>query len=129
MANIQTQMKTEESRDRKAEAATRIHESAIVGHDSSEIPEPEGDPLLKTIKRWVSKRSYNEKLATVLLWQLVSKEGEFKEPDNTIGNTLLREWEDEVVRASGDPDYLEQAPAEEVAVTTAAATMIPWCVK
>lgn len=106
-------------------------QSAIAGETSmvdtsSDETEPEGDPHVKTIKRWLQNRSYSEKLAAVILWQLTSKECHLEEPDNRIGNTLFRQWEKEVVTKSGDSEYLESAPADEVAVTAATTIMLPW---
>ena len=99
---------------------------ASVEGTSSEAPEPEGDLHLETIKRWLSKRSYSEKLTAVLMWQLVTKESAFEKPDNSIGNDFFHQWEDEIVTNSGDPKYLENAPVDEAAVTSATTIMLPW---
>jgi len=86
----------------------------------------EGDPALKTIKRWLSKRTFQEKLTAVLLAELLEKESEFDEPDKKIGNETLRRWRYEVIRASGDTEYLENADRDEIAVTSSVNVMLPW---
>jgi len=88
--------------------------------------EMEGDPKLRTIKRWLSGRSFSEKLCGILLWQLINKECEFDKPDNEIGNNYFRAWEKEVIDTSGDPEYLQKADSDEAAVASITAAWIPW---
>ena len=97
------------------------------GSERSILPsEAPGDLRIKTLKEWMQRRTYAEKLAAVALWQLISNESDFEKPDNDIGNRFANQWEDEVTAASADPDYLHKADPEEVAVTAAVAMMIPW---
>lgn len=91
--------------------------------------EPKGDPNLKTIKRWFTQRSYTDRLTGVLLWQLINKEHTFEKPDRSIGNDYFKQWEDEIIERAGDPEYLENAPADEAAVTATTAIMIAWQAK
>ena len=85
-----------------------------------------GDPNLRTIKRWLKQRTHREKLAAILMLELLQKEGEFNKPDDNAGNDLIALWRTEIIDASGDPEYLNNADPDEAAVTAAVAMMIPW---
>lgn len=95
--------------------------------------ETQGNPGLRTIKQWLSNRTYSEKLCAILMWQLINKASTFDEPDDDIGNRTFSKWEEEIIEASGDIKKLvhdnsglsEESVTELVAVTSTAATWIP----
>lgn len=90
------------------------------------VQESGGDPVLQTIKNWLGRRTYSDKLTAILSWQLINKEGEFDKSDEYIGNNYYRQWEQEIIKKSGDPEYLNNAEADEVAVTATTAMMLYW---
>ena len=87
--------------------------------------EPEGDPMLATVKRWLAKRTYTEKLSGVLISELLKRDGSFTEADKYCGNDVLRKWETEVTKKATDPAYLKSAEPDEAAVSVTTAVWIP----
>jgi len=84
-----------------------------------------GEPMLRTIKQWISQRSYPEKLAFALGNELIMHESYF-DLDSEIGNDFLRKCRQAVIEASGNPEYLEQSPKDELVVTSMTALMQRW---
>lgn len=99
--------------------------------DSNIAVKPElagiGDPVLQTIKRYLGRVSFQEKLTAVLLWQLINKETEFEKPDKgKIGNDYYRQWQDDIIKTCGDPKYLEGTDPDEAQVAGVCAMMLYW---
>ena len=90
--------------------------------------EAKGDPRIQAVRRWMENRTYTEKLTAVLMSQLFAKELCFDGSDRSIGNDFCHRWEKEVMAHSADSQYLESAPANEAAATTAASLMLAWTV-
>ena len=100
-------------------------DKAEAQEDKSESAE-KGDPNLRTIKRWMQQTTYRERLTAILLLELLQKETEFDKPDNSIGNDLISQWRTEIIDAGGNSEFFSKTDAEEIAVTSATAMMIPW---
>jgi hypothetical protein len=119
-----------EEEGRQPASQTKAKESQTVEaaetKDENAEPEKGGDPALQTIKQWMARRTYTEKLAGVLMLELSKKHGEFDEPDDDIGSDIINEWRETVIKMSGDPEYLKEADSEEVAVTASTTMMLYW---
>jgi len=86
----------------------------------------EGEPSLMVVKRWLSKRTYSEKLTAILVSELITHECIWRESgDGSIGNDLLKDFNCTVSQAASDEKYLKDADREELACTIFAATLMP----
>lgn len=102
----------------------RLLNEIVKGHYTEE----EKATPITVLQNWLSKRSYAEKLTAVTLWQLINKEHIYKAEGyckGRIGNELFREYEQAVVNASQDKDYLTTADSEEVSVTGLITGLLP----
>jgi hypothetical protein len=92
-----------------------------VHENIAEEPQPKKEATPVTVlQSWLSKRNYSEKLTTILLWQLINKEHIYKTEGyckSDIGNDYYKQFEQEIVNASQDEEYLEKAEPEEIAIT------------
>jgi len=94
----------------------------------TESLQPKKATPITVLQNWLSKRGYAEKLTAVLLWQLLNKEDAYKKEgycEGKIGNELFKEYEQAVVDASQDKEYLTTADPEEVSVTGLVTGLLP----
>jgi len=90
--------------------------------------EDKAGPELKGIVRWLLNRNHTEKLTAVLIWQLLSKESEYKKEEmyqGSISNDIDKYYQNEILLASQNSELLKQFSPEDIAVTAFTAALIP----
>ncbi len=91
--------------------------------------EDKAGPGLKNVVSWMLKRSHTEKVAAVLLWELISKEfklaneGLYKDRTG-VGNDLMKDWQHDITITSQDPNFLRQLNPDEIAIINYTAALI-----
>lgn len=84
-----------------------------------------GEPILKPIKKWLSERTYTEKLSAVLISQLLMVESMYEKPDDEIGDNLLDQWQREIIETLSNPGYTQKADPIEMAVSGFLVSLFP----
>jgi len=90
-------------------------------------------PALRGLVQWLLERTHTEKLAAVLLWELITKESEYKKEEMYvskfgIGNDISKDWQEDILLASQNSELLKQLSPEDIAITAFTAALIPMSV-
>ncbi|OHB73017.1 MAG: hypothetical protein A2Z25_09845 [Planctomycetes bacterium RBG_16_55_9] len=115
-----------ESQQTKQEERTEERQEQQSGQQTPKPENAEGDPVLRTIKRWIAGLGYSERLMGVLFWQLSNKDAEWEGADKQLSKKLFEEWEKEIIEKAGDNEYVKAAPPDEAIVTAQTAMMLYW---
>lgn len=98
-----------------------------INEEKRRCTEEKAAPELKAVVQWLLKRNYMEKLAAVLVSQLLDKEPIYKTVQlyqGDLGNDIGKDWESDILFASQHQEFLCKLSAEDIAVSAFTAALI-----
>jgi len=101
------QTKVKQAKAAEPEPQTADAEVASQNDDGAEAQAHESPIAIAAVREWMARRSFNEKLTAVMLWQLARIESVFEGPDGTVGNDLYNQFNADVLGEADVPDDCE----------------------